>query len=161
MFKLKFVKASPAREGSALGDPTADAFYTACVWGNAGHLIVEAKAPAGAAWAALKDKGYKYLDKTLSEDGIKLFKVLAGSTGKAKETKVIVSGKGTNLPDPVLPLSTPVNVTAQVIDSANGICWSASFDDATVKKNEANSSNTIRTSSPSRSTAGTSTRRVG
>jgi hypothetical protein len=72
-------------------------------------------------------------------------RVMGGRTGTPKKTRVVVRGRGVNLPDPTIPVSTPVNITAQVIDSATGICFGQSFSDSHVKRNGANSSNTVRT----------------
>lgn len=144
VLRLKLIKNSPARQGSGLGNPTLDAIYTACVW-EGGSLIAGTKVPPGGNWRAPRNiRGYRYKDQTASSDGLKVVKVLAGPTGNAKETKVIVKGKGGNLPDPTVPVSTPVDITAQVIDSNSGLCFGDTFDDATVKKNAPNANNTVR-----------------
>jgi hypothetical protein len=147
VFTLKLIRNTPLREGSQFGDPTTTATYTTCVW-DGSTLIAQLKAPPGSNWQARssrRSKGYKYVDRLLGHDGLKLMKVVGGPTGTPKETRVVVEGKGVNLPDPTIPVSTPVNITAQVIDSATGTCFGQSFGDSHVKKNGANSSNTVRT----------------
>jgi hypothetical protein len=143
-FTLKLIGGTPARQGPEFGNPTSTATYTTCVW-EGSTLIAELVAPPGTNWKPLCTKGYKYLDPTLASDGLKLVKVVGGPTGTPKKTKVIVGGKGVKLPDPPLPVPTPVNITAQVIDSATSICFGQSFGDAHVKKNAANPANTLRT----------------
>jgi hypothetical protein len=147
VFTLKLIRNTPLREGSEFGDPTITATYITCVW-DGSTLIAQLKAPPGSNWQALstkRSKGYKYVDDVLVHDGLKLMKVVGGPTGTPKETGVVVKGKGVNLPDPTIPVSSPVNITAQVIDLATGTCFGQSFSDSHVKKNGANSSNTVRT----------------
>jgi len=118
---LKFARNAPARERGEFGDPTAGATYVACVW-EGGTLIAQLEAPAGPAWKTVKSRSYRYTDPTLASDGVKSVKIVAGSPGKPKETQAIVIGRGTNLPDPAVPLASPVFVTAQILDLGSGLC---------------------------------------
>jgi hypothetical protein len=77
-------------------------------------------------WAA-KKTGFLYKDKSLTNDGIMLVKLKSGADGKAK---VLVKGKGGNVPVP-----TPVGpglfaqdtaVIVQLVNS-DGTCWEADF----------------------------------
>jgi hypothetical protein len=144
VFTLKLIGNTPARQGSDFGNPTTTATYTTCVW-DGSTLIAQLKTPPGSNWQSISTQGYKYLDPTFASDGLKLVKVLGGPSGTPKKTRVVVKGKGVNLADPTIPVSSPVNITAQVIDSDTGICFGQSFSASHVKKNGANSSNTVRT----------------
>jgi hypothetical protein len=65
--------------------------------------------------------GFKYTDKALVADGVKTLDLKAGIAGKASAK---LTGKGTNLQTPSLPLQLPV--TAQ-LHSSDGQCWGADF----------------------------------
>jgi cysteine-rich repeat protein len=109
-----------------LADPTAGADYALCVYAG-GALIAGADLPAGVRWTA-NASGYKYSDPSGSPDGI--FKALlkSGASGKAK---VLVKGKGNNLPDPSLgALAMPVQ--AQLVNTDSGFCVGASYTAANV-----------------------------
>ena len=144
VFRVKLARNNPPRTGSELGNPTATATFAVCVWHNSA-LIAQLVAPPGANWSALKgNRGYRYFDSTQAQDGLRSMLVRAGRSGAPRRTRVLVRGKGLNLPDPALPLSSPVNVTVQVIDSGSGICFGQSFGSSHVRKNRANQGNTIR-----------------
>ena len=146
-FTLWLSRGSPKREGSQFGDPRAGAIYTTCVWSGS-TLIAQLKAPSGSNWQARftrRSTGYEYVDSAFAHDGLKRVRVVAGPSGTPKKTSVAVNGKGVNLPDPTIPVTLPVNVTAQVLDSAAQICFGQSFGDRHVKKNRANRTNTVRT----------------
>ena len=84
--------------------------------------------------SGLAAKGYRYIDIAAQQDGIKTIKTKASSLDKAK---VLVIGKGTQLPDTAaLPFQFPV--TAQVYAS-DGMCWEAQFTSGQAKKNETGS----------------------
>ncbi len=142
-FKVRLIRNAPERTGAELGDPTAAAIYTTCVWSNSAPFA-ELVAPPGPNWVAASTKGYKYRDRSLTSDGLKLLKVLAGPEARPRPTKAIVVGAGVNLPDPPLPIPEPVDVTVQVIDSETGICFGQTFDSTHVRKNGANRANTVR-----------------
>jgi hypothetical protein len=98
-------------------------------------LILNDQAPAGgtcdgnACWRAFK-RGYKYIDRELTPDGLRLLKLAAGASGK---TGVTVKGKSAKLGLPPLPL-TALPLTVQLL-AGNGQCWQAQFSNA--KQNEA------------------------
>lgn len=143
-FKLKLARNNPARDRSQLGDPTGSAIYTVCIWSGT-SLIAQLQVPASGNWSLAGQRGYSYKDVTLARDGVRSAKVIAGSLGRPRTTTVIVSGQGENLPDPALPLSSPVSVAAQWIDLDSGICFGQTFTDAHVRSNGANATGTIRT----------------
>jgi hypothetical protein len=104
------------------GDPLATDDYAFCVF-DPGGLVMSAAIPAGGTcgtkpcWKALNGKGYKYVNKAGTPEGITKLLLKSGGAGLSK---VIAKGKGVNLIMPDLPLT--LNVTAQ-IQSENGECW--------------------------------------
>lgn len=115
------------------GNPTVGASYALCIYAGdpVQTRIAEALVAPGIGWAQLSSKGYKFLDKAGSQDGIQKIVVKGGIAGKAK---ALVKGKGPNLSDPTPPLQLPV--TVQLINSDSGICWESTFATlADVKKN--------------------------
>ncbi|GIW91604.1 MAG: hypothetical protein KatS3mg109_2036 [Pirellulaceae bacterium] len=147
LFQLGLYSNATERLGSDLGEPLTRSTYTVCVW-QGSTLIAQLQAPPGQNWSFVSNRhykyeGYVYSDKTGANDGLGRFKVLGGRT-TPRATKVIVKGKGANLPDPTLPLLTPMSVTVQVINCETGICVGQTFTEAEVKKNAANAANTVR-----------------
>ena len=94
--------------------------------------ILLAHAPAGGTcgtkpcWKTIKG-GFKYNDKLFTPDGLQ--QVLLRS-GPATKAKILVKGKGADLPMPGLPLTAPVTVQ---LKSESGVCWQASY--STPQKN--------------------------
>ena len=113
------------------GNPTiAGTDYTLCLYaGTASTVVMEADVPGGSmcagspCWVA-SSSGYRYKDRGLTSDGIENLLLRSGSAGKAK---VIMKGKGPNLPLPPLGLALPV--TAQLKNSSNQ-CWEADYPSA-------------------------------
>ncbi len=114
-------------------DPINSATYSLCVYSApAENLIANATVPPSMTrWKALSTKGFKYLDKNLTQDGVQKIIVKASVIDKAK---VIFKGKGTGLPDITPMLTLPVKV--QMVNSDSGVCWEASYDVPDIKKNE-------------------------
>ena len=73
-----------------------------------------------------------YTDKLLDPDGLQKITLKAGAS--AGKGKISVKGKGTNLPLPALPLTTPVRV--QLLHASSSTCWEASFSTSTRNDNE-------------------------
>ena len=86
--------------------------------------------PSATKWKPLGTKGYKYLDPTASEDGAQKITLKGSSSNKSK---VLVKGRGSNLPDPLNggPLTMPIK--AQIINHDTANCWESNF--TTFKKN--------------------------
>jgi hypothetical protein len=107
------------------GDPATTDDYTLCVF-DAGSEVFRSTIPAGGTcgaapcWQTLST-GFKYINRDRTPDGILKVLLKSGTAGKAK---VIVKGKGDNLPFPAsfLPMATPVDVQLQV---DGGACWSS------------------------------------
>jgi hypothetical protein len=112
------------------GNPVGTTGYALCIY-EGSSLLLTARAPASGdcgakpCWKALGTKGYGYKDATSTPDGLLKVTLKVGAAGKAQ---VAVKGKGVNLPDAVLPLSTPVTVQLQ---ATTGACWTATFGTAT------------------------------
>ena len=116
-----------------LGDPSTTDDYALCVFDTTGtpSLLLEAAAPFGETcvgkpcWkrlgSATSPKGWKYGDKDGTPDGITELLVNSGAAGKSK---LLVKGKGANLPIGTSTSVLPNAITTQV-QSTNGTCWSA------------------------------------
>jgi len=114
-------------------DPLNTANYALCIYQDAtedliGQYVVP---PSASKWKPISTKGFKYIDKSLTEDGIQRIVVKASVVNKSK---VIFKGKGANLDDVVPPLALPVVV--QLVNSDTGICWEGEFDTLDIKKNQ-------------------------
>jgi hypothetical protein len=112
-----------ATSQTEFGDPTDSAEYSFCLYA-ASTLIAEASVPAGTNWDALGDKGYKYSDGGGSASGIQKILVKGSDENNAK---VVLKGRGDNLPDllQAIPLSEPVIV--QLINAETEICWGGAY----------------------------------
>lgn len=127
-FKLS-LKSLPAIGLADLGQPTSSTDYSVCVYDDAGGdplLVQEISLPAGNDWRE-KGKGFKYKTST----GQVKAKLKSGDEGKAK---MKVSGKGSFLGNPELPLSESPGVAAQVINTDRA-CWGTEFS-APAKRND-------------------------
>jgi hypothetical protein len=118
-----------------LADPTNATQYRVCVYtGNTNDFLEGFSVPAGAPnWSPVSDKGYIYKEPTGTNGG--LTKMLLKGSATAGKSKVLVKGKGANLPDPSLT-NMPVPVTVQVVNPDTGLCVEAAFDAPHVLKNE-------------------------
>ena len=115
------------------GSPTTTTEYALCVYaGTSATPIIEAEvAPSGTLWAPAGTTGLKYKDATGVSDGVTKVILKEGALDKAK---ALLKGKGANLPDPPAgPYTLPV--TAQLVNSANNICFEGVYSSAI--KNEA------------------------
>lgn len=137
--KWKWV-AGPVVDPSDWGDPVSGSTaYNFCVWDESGggastELVVDTLIPPGGTcngkpcWKAFKD-GFKFKDPGLDFDGIKTI-TLKGNALVSGKAKIIVVGKGLNLPfeasGALLPLEQDSTTTAQLI-SSEGNCWEAGY----------------------------------
>ena len=118
-----------AFDQAALADPTTITSYALCVYaGPTNALIASAVVPPGPSWGATGTKGYKF--KGSSPNGISLVLLKGGDPGKSK---ALAKGKGTALPDPMLPVTYPV--TAQLRKVGSPLCLESAFYPVTVRKN--------------------------
>jgi len=115
------------------GDPTSAATHTLCLYdGSGGSPIATYQVPPDPVKWVVGAKGFKYADQGASADGIAKVILKAGDAGKAK---VLVKGRGLDLPDPVLPFDLPV--TVRLMNSESGVCFEASYETPQIRKNEA------------------------
>ncbi len=97
--------------------------------GTTAAVVMEANVPAGgtcagkACWKSTS-KGPRYKDRSRTNDGLQTLLLKAGPTGRAK---VVVKGKGANLPVPPLGLGLPVTVE---LKNSNDECWSSAYGSA-------------------------------
>jgi hypothetical protein len=118
-----------------MGDPTQSTRYELCVYDNRGVQLAMG-VPPGGPWQTLgspsSPKGYKYIDSSAQNDGIKVIKTKGSNL--PDKAKVKVSGKGAQLPQTAdIPFVFPV--TAQLY-AGDGMCWEAEFAQSDTKKNE-------------------------
>jgi hypothetical protein len=118
-----------------LADPKITATYAVCFYTGAGLVETAEVPPSSSKWATISTKGYKYKDSTGAAAGIQ--KIIGKGSTTAGKSKLLVKGKGTNLPDtltlPIPALDLPLQV--QVRNNQTGICFGSSF--ATPTKNVA------------------------
>jgi hypothetical protein len=129
----KWIKGA-STDTAEFADPTDTAVYSLCLYaGTSAALIADALVPPSPSlWKPISTKGFKYLDKNTTQDGIKKIVLKASIVDKAK---AIVLGKGDGLPTVTPPLALPV--VAQLVNSDSGICWQGVYDSGDIKKNEA------------------------
>jgi hypothetical protein len=123
----KWVKGASTTQAE-FGDPVGGSANIAlCVYDN-GALLGSTVVAPGPGWTVISTKGWKFLDKSATQDGVQKI-ILKGSTsGKAK---ALVKGKGVNLPDIAPALTGPV--TVQMVNSQSGICWQSVFNSPFLK----------------------------
>jgi len=101
--------------------------YDLCLYAD-GEFVAELSVPSPTGWKAV-GSGFKYSDKTLSNDGIQTIQLKAGATEKAKIT---VLGKKSGLPlPPIPPPGFALPFTVQ-LDNDAGECWESTFPAALV-----------------------------
>jgi YVTN family beta-propeller protein len=133
----KFLK-GPATVATDFGAPTTTDDYELCLYGAGGTLLTGASAPAGGTcgnrdcWRDLGPRGYKYVDRDATPNGLQKLVLRAGDAGRSK---VIAKGKGANLTLPALPIGGfPLTVQLQ---GEHGECWQGSFAAGDVRANTA------------------------
>jgi hypothetical protein len=130
----KWVKGD-ATAAADFGTPTGTTRYSLCLYHDRAELpelVGEVALPPGASWTSLGDKGFKYKDPTGIPHGVSNALLKAGLAGKAK---VVLKGKGLNLPDGMLPLGA-APVVAQLVRADTMACWAASWDAAEITKDD-------------------------
>jgi hypothetical protein len=116
---------------AAVDDPTGSSAYSFCIYtGSAQARVAEATIPPGARWKS-KKKGYSF--KGTSPNGLTYLKLKADESSKASAG---VKGRGTDLPDGLLPFATPV--TVQLVKNDSSFCLETSFSDTDIKVNAPN-----------------------
>jgi hypothetical protein len=110
------------------GDPATSRNYALCVYDADERLISADVPPSSTKWQDLK-----YKDKPGSADGIQ--KIILKPSA-SDNSKILVKGKGANLPDTTLG-SLQLPVTAQLINDETSVCFEGVYDTAEVIKNDA------------------------
>ncbi len=103
--------------------------YALCLYGEASgvpKLLLSARVPAGALCGAhscwkTSRSGFRYSDRAGAADGLFSIALQAGREGAAR---VLVSGAGSRLKLPLLPLANPVRIQLQ---NTIGNCWETRF----------------------------------
>jgi hypothetical protein len=121
----------PLTAKADFGIPTSTTDYELCIYDGNDTLLVSARAPKGDTcrtnevrdcWKE-NSKGYRYVDRDLTPDGLQQVQLKAGSTGKAQ---IVVKGRGNNLQAPPLSvMNLPVRV--QIVNGG-GACWEATYN---------------------------------
>jgi hypothetical protein len=115
------------------GTPTAATRYSLCLYrGERSALVDEVALLPGASWTALGAKGFKYKSATRTPHGVQTALLKPGVAGKAK---VVLNGKGTHLPDGLLPFGT-TPVVAQLVRADTMGCFEAVYDAGTVARDD-------------------------
>jgi len=129
----KWIKGQSTTQAD-FADPTTSANYAFCIYsGTSNALISEIDVPPSSSkWKPLGTKGYKYLDSAATADGAQKITLKGSSSNKSK---ILVKGRGSNLPDALDggPLTLPIK--AQIINHGTAICWESNFTATNVKKN--------------------------
>jgi len=116
------------------GDPITSSAYALCVLerpGGTPGVKLLASVPAGGdcggrpCWRLAKG-GFRYVDSSAAQDGIRSVQLKAGVAGRAKAT---MKGKGANFAMPPLGLAPPV--TARLVRVGTARCWEATFSTPT------------------------------
>jgi len=135
----------PDTSAGSFGDPTATDSYAVCVFQDldspAAKLVYRVDVPPGGmceavpCWRAVKASaeqpvGFKYVDKKGTSNGVLKLSLRAVDE---KPGRIGLRAKGENLPDPTLPLTTPIGVQLQ---TSSGECWGSIFATSGTLKNE-------------------------
>jgi hypothetical protein len=124
----KWIKGQPTALSDLL-DPLSTAQYSLCLYENGvGTETINVLADS-TKWQTIDSKGFKYKDPGGTQDGVQKI-ILKGSTDN--KSKILVKGKGANLPVSAEPTLT-LPVTVQLVNSDTGVCFTSNF--TTAKKN--------------------------
>jgi cysteine-rich repeat protein len=120
------------------GDPLGGDAYTLCVFDESGAtptVLFGARTRAGTCgkkpcWKQLNASSLQYRDPELSPDGLHGILLKAASAGRSR---VLLTGKGSALGLPTLPLPLPLRAQLQ---AENGRCWEGRYFDVGVQRND-------------------------
>ncbi len=128
--KWKWQRGDAVTHG-ALGNPAINTTYTLCIYDHTAGvptLVSSLTLPPSALWVERAPKGWKFKDKSGTNDGIQQIQLRPGLAGRSK---VQVKAKG------VVPTPTPISslemldvdpqVTVQLFGSNISTCWTSSF----------------------------------
>jgi hypothetical protein len=120
----------------AFGSPTTTDSYAFCIYDAGQNVVFQSVVPPGGScnanscWNPVGNRGFRYRNGKATADGLTKFRLFSGTEGRAK---IIVKGRGENLPPADLPLALPVLVQLQ---ASNGECWEASYNLDGVAQND-------------------------
>jgi hypothetical protein len=121
---------------SDFGDPMDDTSYVLCVADASAEVLLAAPATGGSScegkpcWRRVGTRGFKYVDKSGSADGLRTLAAKADAHGVGKLNARM---RGPEFELPLLPFQLPLRVQLQVAD---GPCWEATFSVAGAKRND-------------------------
>jgi hypothetical protein len=130
-FVWKWTKGQSTTQGE-FGLPITSTNYAVCVYPSSSTPLTALTVPAGAAhWSQSGTSKYKYSDSAALSTGVKTVIV---SWSDEDKTKIIVKGKGGNLPDPTLG-GLPAPMVVQLQQSDSSICFESTFNAGDVSTN--------------------------
>ena len=104
------------------GSPTSTTDYGFCVYGANGPVLGVELSPDGLRWYRLGDS-YHYVSDGSPIGGIRKILLRASDRDRGK---LIVDGRGINLPDPDLAAAS-APIVAQLANDETGVCWESRF----------------------------------
>ena len=127
----KWVKGASTTEAE-LADPTDATDYALCIYAgiSAGFVTSAFVGADPLKWTASGER-FKYTDPAGTQSGIRKVILKASDSNRAK---ILVKGKGTNVPDPTLGLAEPV--TAQFVKVDSPLCWEATYSGSQIIEND-------------------------
>jgi hypothetical protein len=108
-----------------LGTPDSMTEYTLCLY--AGSTSASVFVPAGSKWEPAGSTAFKFKDSSGTPAGARKAVRKSGTAGKSK---VLLKGKGVNLPDVLTPQGLPLPVTVQLVNSDTNTCFKAVYNSA-------------------------------
>ncbi|MCW5889334.1 MAG: hypothetical protein KIT14_02145 [bacterium] len=115
------------------GTPTNATRYSLCLYrGALSALVGEVALPPGASWTSLGAKGFKYKSGSRTPHGVQTALLKPGVAGKAK---VVLTAKGPNPPDGLLPFAA-APVVAQLVRADTMGCVEATYDAGAVARDD-------------------------
>lgn len=125
----KWLKGPLTTQGQFGNPDTGTTSYTLCIYDD-DNLEVSLVVTPVTNWSPISTKGYKYKDSGGSVSGITKILLKGGDAGKSK---ILVKGKGGNLPPAALMFSQTIDVTVQLLRNDDSQCWEAVFAPPAVK----------------------------
>ncbi len=103
-----------------LGDPIAGTEYALCLYGGTTPALLGEIVVADASrWRSIAGKGWRYEDRAAP---LGLTKIVLHASDRDR-SKILVTGKGTALPETPSSAGTPL--TVQLVNGTSGLCWGA------------------------------------
>jgi uncharacterized delta-60 repeat protein len=113
-----------------LGQPTGTTSYSLCLYAGTtalASLVIPADAMK---WSAIGTIGFKYSDPSGAAEGVRKVILKSGAAGKAK---ALLKGKGSPLPDNLLPVPA-LPLAVQLVNGDTNLCLGSTFDTGDVVK---------------------------